>query len=232
MTDPARDAAINVLGSVNVFAAAAAAGVRRVVNTSTGGAIYGDTETVPTPETYPAEPASAYGLGKLTVERYADWFGRAHGLDVVTLRYGNVYGPRQDPKGDAGVIAILCDRVLTGSRPTVFGDGLPDPGLRVRRGHRRGQPGGVGGRRPSAPGVQHRHRDRGRACSSWSTPWPRPRAWRPSGSRPSSLPPAPVRCAAAAWTSAELAPNSTSRRRPRWSRACARPWPGSWVRPA
>jgi UDP-glucose 4-epimerase len=95
-----------------------------VVNTSTGGAIYGDTETVPTPETYPAEPASAYGLGKLTVERYADWFGRAHGLDVVTLRYGNVYGPRQDPKGDAGVIAILCDRVLTRSRPTVFGDGL------------------------------------------------------------------------------------------------------------
>jgi UDP-glucose 4-epimerase len=123
MTNPALDAATNVLGSVNVFAAAAATGVRRVVNTSTGGAIYGEVETVPTPETFPAVPASAYGLGKLTVEQYADWFGRAHRLDVVTLRYGNVYGPRQDPKGDAGVIAILCDRVLSGTRPTVFGDG-------------------------------------------------------------------------------------------------------------
>lgn len=124
MTDPARDAAVNVLGSINVFAAAAAAGARRVVNTSTGGAIYGEAQVVPTPETEPAEPLSGYGLSKLTVERYGAWFAGAHGLQVVTLRYGNVYGPRQDPRGDAGVIAIFCDRVLAGVRPTVFGDGL------------------------------------------------------------------------------------------------------------
>jgi len=123
MDDPATDTAVNVLGSVNVFAAALAAGARRVVNTSTGGAIYGETDVVPTPETTPTEPLSAYGLGKRTAERYGGWFRRSHGLDVVTLRYGNVYGPRQDPRGDAGVIAIFCDRVLSGQRPTVFGDG-------------------------------------------------------------------------------------------------------------
>jgi UDP-glucose 4-epimerase len=93
------------------------------VNTSTGGAIYGETAFVPTSETVPAEPVSAYGLSKLSAEHYARWFRRARGLDVVTLRYGNVYGPRQDPRGDAGVIAIFCDRVLAGRRPTVYGDG-------------------------------------------------------------------------------------------------------------
>jgi UDP-glucose 4-epimerase len=123
MNEPARDAATNVLGSVHVFDAARAAGVRRVVNTSTGGAIYGETGTVPTPETEPARPLSAYGLSKRTAEEYGAWFRAAHGLDVVTLRYGNVYGPRQDPAGDAGVVAIFCDRVLAGRRPTVFGDG-------------------------------------------------------------------------------------------------------------
>ncbi|MHA6795987.1 NAD-dependent epimerase/dehydratase family protein [Pseudonocardia bannensis] len=124
MAEPARDAATNVLGSVNVFAAAAAAGARRVVNTSTGGAIYGETDAIPTPETEPARPLSAYGLSKRTAEEYGSWFRQAHGLNVVTLRYGNVYGPRQDPAGDAGVIALFCDRVLTGRRPLVFGDGL------------------------------------------------------------------------------------------------------------
>ncbi len=123
MDEPARDAAVNVLGSVNVFAAAHAAGVRRVVNTSTGGAIYGESAVVPTSEAVAADPVSAYGLSKLTAERYARWFHRMHGLDVVTLRYGNVYGPRQDPRCDAGVIAIFCDRVLAGRRPTIYGDG-------------------------------------------------------------------------------------------------------------
>jgi UDP-glucose 4-epimerase len=123
MAEPAHDAATNVLGTLHVLEAAAAAGVRRVVNTSTGGAIYGETTVVPTPETEPARPLSAYGLSKRTAEEYGEWFRRAHGLDVVTLRYGNVYGPRQDPAGDAGVIAIFCNRVLTGRTPTVFGDG-------------------------------------------------------------------------------------------------------------
>jgi UDP-glucose 4-epimerase len=123
MTDPARDASINVIGSVDVFTAAAESGVRRVVNTSTGGAIYGETDVVPTPESQPARPLSAYGLSKRTVEEYGAWFREARGLDVVTLRYGNVYGPRQDPRGDAGVIARFCDLALAGHRPTVFGDG-------------------------------------------------------------------------------------------------------------
>jgi UDP-glucose 4-epimerase len=123
MDEPARDAHTNVIGSLHVFAAARAAGVRRVVNTSTGGAIYGETGVVPTPETEPARPLSAYGLGKRTAEEYGAWFGHAHGLPVTTLRYGNVYGPRQDPDVGAGVIAILCERALRGARPVVFGDG-------------------------------------------------------------------------------------------------------------
>jgi UDP-glucose 4-epimerase len=120
---PALDAHANVIGSINTFQAAHEAGARRVVNTSTGGAIYGDTDVIPTPETVEPRPLSAYGLSKRTAEEYARWFRRAKGLDVVTLRYGNVYGPRQDPRGDAGVIAIFIDKLLAGGRPTVFGDG-------------------------------------------------------------------------------------------------------------
>jgi UDP-glucose 4-epimerase len=123
MVETTFDASVNILGSLNVFAAAAAAGARRVVKTSTGGAIYGETEVFPTPETVQAAPASAYGLSKLAAERYADWFRRARGLDIVTLRYGNVYGPRQDPSGDAGVIAAFCDAALHRRAPTIFGDG-------------------------------------------------------------------------------------------------------------
>lgn len=123
MDHPLHDASVNVLGAVTVFEAAHVAGVRRVVNTSTGGAIYGETRVLPTPETVPPEPISAYGVSKRTAEQYGQWFWHAKGLDVVTLRYGNVYGPRQDPRGGAGVIAIFCDRMLTGRRPTVFGDG-------------------------------------------------------------------------------------------------------------
>ncbi len=93
------------------------------MNTSTGGAIYGATEVVPTPEDVCTQPMSPYGLSKLSAERYARWFRRMRGLDVVTLRYGNVYGPRQDTRTDAGVIAIFCDRALTRRRPIVYGDG-------------------------------------------------------------------------------------------------------------
>lgn len=123
MTDPARDALTNVVGSINVFAAAHDVAARRIVNTSTGGAIYGESVPVPTPESAPRDPASAYGLSKRTVEEYAAWFRRSRGVDVVTLRYGNVYGPRQDPHGDAGVIALFCGCASRGQRPTVYGDG-------------------------------------------------------------------------------------------------------------
>ncbi|MDQ3150884.1 MAG: NAD-dependent epimerase/dehydratase family protein [Actinomycetota bacterium] len=123
VADPVHDASINVLGSITVFAAAHAAGATRVVNTSTGGAIYGEKVPVPTAETEPTEPVSAYGVSKRAAEQYAAWFRHARGLDIITLRYGNVYGPRQDPGGDAGVIALFCDRALSDRRPTVYGDG-------------------------------------------------------------------------------------------------------------
>jgi len=121
--DPAFDALVNVGGTINVLAAAHAAGVRRVVNTSTGGAIYGDASRIPTPEDEEPLPMAAYGQSKFCAERYVGWFGRLHGLSGVTLRLGNVYGPRQDPLGEAGVIAIYCGKVRDGSRPLVFGDG-------------------------------------------------------------------------------------------------------------
>jgi UDP-glucose 4-epimerase len=123
MAEPSRDAEVNVVGSINVFSAAAASGARRVINTSTGGAIYGEGAPLPTPETTTGRPLSAYGLSKQTAEQYAEWFRLTRDLDVITLRYGNVYGPRQDPAGDAGVIAIFCSRLLKGLRPVIFGDG-------------------------------------------------------------------------------------------------------------
>ena len=121
--DPAWDSSINVTGTINVLEAARAADVKRVVNTSTGGAIYGDTEHIPTPETADPQPMAAYGQSKFCAERYVGWEHRLYGRSGVTLRYGNVYGPRQDPLGEAGVIAIFCGKIATGGRPTIYGDG-------------------------------------------------------------------------------------------------------------
>jgi UDP-glucose 4-epimerase len=121
--DPAWDASINVGGTINVLEAARLTGVSRVVNTSTGGAIYGDDARTPTPETEPPRPMAAYGQSKFCAEAYCGWYERLYGLSVVTLRYGNVYGPRQDPAGEAGVIAIFCGRAVSGVRPTIYGDG-------------------------------------------------------------------------------------------------------------
>jgi UDP-glucose 4-epimerase len=114
---------VNVVGTINMLAAAQAAGVRRFVNSSTGGAIYGEGRVIPAPETHPAEPMSGYGESKFCAEAYCGLFRRLHGLSTVSLRYGNVYGPRQDPLGEAGVIAIFCGKLRGGERPTVFGDG-------------------------------------------------------------------------------------------------------------
>ena len=123
LEDPAFDASVNVVGTINVLEAARRNGTRRLVNTSTGGAIYGVTDVMPTPETVIPAPVSAYGQSKQCAEQYCAWAGRLYGLETVTLRYGNVYGPRQDPGGEAGVVAIFAGRLLDGRRPTIFGDG-------------------------------------------------------------------------------------------------------------
>src|SRR3954447_24246796 len=121
--DPAWDAGINVGGTINVLDAGRRAGVARFVTTSTGGAIYGEVETIPTPESVGPRPMAAYGTSKLCAETYCGWYERLYGLSAVTLRYGNVYGPRQDPLGEAGVIAIFCGRLIGGERPVIYGDG-------------------------------------------------------------------------------------------------------------
>jgi UDP-glucose 4-epimerase len=123
VADPGFDAQVNVGGTIDMLEAARAAGVRRFVNTSSGGAIYGETRIRPAPEDHAVEPAAPYGQSKHAAEGYAELFNRLYGLSTISLRYGNVYGPRQDPLGEAGVIAIFCGKVVEGGRPTVFGDG-------------------------------------------------------------------------------------------------------------
>jgi UDP-glucose 4-epimerase len=124
LAEPAWDSSINVGGTINVLEAARTHGVARVVNTSTGGAIYGDAETIPSDEQTPPLPEAAYGQSKLAAEGYLGLYARLYGLSSVTLRYGNVYGPRQDPLGEAGVIAIFCGKLDAGEAPTIYGDGL------------------------------------------------------------------------------------------------------------
>ena len=123
IADPAWDATINVAGTINVLEAARRHGVARVVNSSTGGAIYGDAELIPSPESLAPLPEAAYGQSKLSAEGYLGLYERLYGFSSVTLRYGNVYGPRQDPLGEAGVIAIFCGALEAGRRPKIFGDG-------------------------------------------------------------------------------------------------------------
>jgi UDP-glucose 4-epimerase len=123
IANPAWDAGINVQGTINVLEAARRHGVPRVINSSTGGAIYGDCDLIPSPETATPLPEAAYGQSKLAAEGYLGLYERLYGLSSATLRYGNVYGPRQDPLGEAGVIAIFCGCLDTGRRPTIFGDG-------------------------------------------------------------------------------------------------------------
>ena len=121
--DPAWDATINVLGTINLLQASLEAGVDRFVNTSTGGAIYGEGRILPAPEDHPQAPEAPYGQSKFCAEGYCELYARLHGLSTVSLRYGNVYGPRQDPLGEAGVIAIFCGKLLAGEPPTIFGNG-------------------------------------------------------------------------------------------------------------
>jgi UDP-glucose 4-epimerase len=123
LADPGHDARTNVEGTINVLEAARLAGCERVVFSSTGGAIYGDTEQLPTPESVAPLPMAAYGQSKFCAERYLGLYERLYGLSTIALRFGNVYGPRQDPHGEAGVIAIFCGRLLRGEPPTIYGDG-------------------------------------------------------------------------------------------------------------
>lgn len=123
VADPKADAAVNIEGLLNVLECARGHGTRRVVFISSGGVVYGETSTIPTPETAPKAPESPYGVAKLAAEYYLQYYLRVQGLQYVALRYANVYGPRQDPRGEAGVVAIFCQRLLAGETLTIFGDG-------------------------------------------------------------------------------------------------------------
>ena len=123
ISDPLLDTRVNVLGTVSVLQAAAATGVRRVVFASSGGTVYGDTDVLPTPETEPLRPASQYGAAKVAAEVYGGVYSGLYGMDFVSLRYANVYGPRQDPHGEAGVVAIFSEKMLRGEVPAINGDG-------------------------------------------------------------------------------------------------------------
>ncbi|HJP86308.1 MAG TPA: NAD-dependent epimerase/dehydratase family protein [Gemmatimonadaceae bacterium] len=125
VADPINDGRINILGTLNLMEALRKAEFKsRVVFTSTGGVLYGEFNTPPNVETYPKDPESPYAISKLSVELYLAYYGRVHGQEVVALRFGNVYGPRQDPHGEAGVVAIFCGRILNNRPLTIFGDGL------------------------------------------------------------------------------------------------------------
>ncbi len=121
--EPAVDASTNLMGLINMLEGAAAGGIRRVVFASSGGVVYGDPEQLPTPETAPKQPISPYGVSKLAGEHYLRALGVLRGFETVALRYANVYGPRQDPKSEAGVVSIFVSHMLAGEPLTIFGDG-------------------------------------------------------------------------------------------------------------
>lgn len=123
VADPAHDARVNVAGTAAVLEAARAAGASRVVLASTGGAIYGDCDVVPTPESAPLAPLAPYGAGKAAAETYVDLYVRLHGLSGMSLRLANVYGPRQGRGGEGGVVSIYAEAAVAGEPATVFGDG-------------------------------------------------------------------------------------------------------------
>jgi UDP-glucose 4-epimerase len=123
VTDPLFDASVNVLGTLALLEACRRADVARVVFASSGGAAYGDTDVLPTPEDHPVHPASPYGASKVAAERYLDCWAGLTGASVLALRLANVYGPRQDPHGEAGVVAIFVAQLLAGAACVVNGDG-------------------------------------------------------------------------------------------------------------
>ena len=123
VADPVHDARTNILGTVNMLEAARLGNAERFIFSSSGGATFGDTFNIPTPETQKREPASPYGVSKLVVEEYFRYYKATYDLDYLSLGFSNVYGPRQDPNGEAGVVAIFIGDLLAGRSPTIFGDG-------------------------------------------------------------------------------------------------------------
>lgn len=123
VADPVADASVNVLGLLNLLQGAQAGGVRRVILASSGGTVYAEAAALPIEETAPKLPASPYGVAKLASEHYLAMFARLYGIEAVALRYSNVYGPRQNPHGEAGVVAIFARTLLAGQPPVVYGDG-------------------------------------------------------------------------------------------------------------
>ena len=120
---PALDAQVNILGTINLLEQCRSFGVQRFIYTSTGGALYGEPEKLPCDESHPIRPLSPYGASKHAAEVYVHMYGALHGLKYTVLRFSNVYGPRQDPEGEAGVVAIFTKRLLAGQESFIFGDG-------------------------------------------------------------------------------------------------------------
>ncbi len=123
VSDPLFDAKINILGTINVLQNCIKYKVKKVIFASSGGAIYGEQRVFPAPETHPLRPISPYGITKLVAEHYLYYYKTIFGLDFIALRYANVYGPRQDPFGEAGVVAIFIQKMLKGEQPIINGDG-------------------------------------------------------------------------------------------------------------
>jgi len=121
--DPINDAENNILGSINIIRCAVKYNVKKIVFASTGGAIYGDADILPTPESYDPKPVSPYGVTKLAVEKYLTCYNVLNKLNYTILRYANVYGPKQDPFGEAGVVAIFCQKIINDDQPIINGDG-------------------------------------------------------------------------------------------------------------
>jgi len=124
VADPAYDAQTNIIGMLNLLENGMRYGTRRVIFASTGGAVYGEGGPIPTPETCPPGPVSPYGISKLTGEHYLFFYKVTYGLSYVALRYANVYGPRQDPFGEAGVVAIFAQKLLKNEQPVINGNGM------------------------------------------------------------------------------------------------------------
>lgn len=123
VADPSFDADVNLRGFLNLMEAGRRHGLRKVVFASTGGAIYGEPDYTPQDEKHALRPLSPYGITKLATEKYLFFYEQEYGIPYVALRYGNIYGPRQNPHGEAGVIAIFIDRLLTNRQPVIYGDG-------------------------------------------------------------------------------------------------------------